>query len=125
MPISFAEHQEPNQVLVIVSGEVSMQEVMDFIVSNRSGDQRESAFLFDVTAASLTLSGDEMRQLATYAADEARKSPMGPVAFISAAAGAFGLSRVYQAYSAVEGRRNVGVFRTLADAQKWLSGLTP
>jgi hypothetical protein len=123
MPFSFAEPQEPSQVLVIVSGDVSMQEVMNFIATSRNGDQRQSAFLFDVTAASLSLSGDEMRQIATYAAEEARKAPMGPVAFISAAAGAFGLSRVFQAYSAVEGRRNVGVFRTLADAQAWLAAL--
>lgn len=123
MPISFAEHQEPNQVLVIVSGEVSMEEVKTFIKASRSGDQREYAFLFDVSAVSLSLSGEEMRQLAVFAAEEARQSPMGPVAFISAAAGAFGLSRVYQAYSAVEGRRNVGVFRTLEDARAWLADL--
>jgi hypothetical protein len=123
MPISFAEHQEPNQVLVIVSGEVSMEEVKKFITASRGGDQRDYAFLFDVTAASLSLSGEEMRQLANFAAEEARKSPMGPVALISAAAGAFGLSRVYQAYSAVEGRRNVGVFRTLEDARAWLADL--
>ena len=123
MPISFAENQEPNQVLVIVSGEVSMAEVRNFITTSRRGDQREYAFLFDVTAVSLSLSGEEMRQLAAFAAEEARKSPMGPVAFISAAAGAFGLSRVYQAYSAVEGRRNVGVFRTLEDARAWLADL--
>ena len=123
MSISFAEHQEPNQVLVTVSGDISMEEVKNFITANRSGDKREYAFLLDVTAASLSLSGEEMRQLAAYAAEEARKSPMGPVAFISAAAGAFGLSRVYQAYSAVEGRRNVGVFRTLEDARAWLADL--
>ena len=121
--MSFADHQKPNQVFVIVSGEVSMEEVKNFITTSRRGDQREDAFLFDITAASLSLSGEEMRQLAVFAAEEARKSPMGPVAFISAAAGAFGLSRVYQAYSAVEGRRNVGVFRTLEDAQAWLADL--
>ncbi len=122
MPISWTEHQHDNQVLVIVSGETSMQEMKDFIVRSRGGKLRHYAFLFDVSNAEVALSGDEMRQLAAYAAEEARKSPMGPVAFISTNPGAFGLSRMYQAYSATEGRKDVGVFRSLADAQAWLAG---
>ena len=96
---------------------------MRFIVASRTGEQRELAFLFDVSAATVTLSGDEISHLASYAAGQARKSPMGPVAFISADPGAFGLSRMYQSYSAAEGRRNVGVFQTLSDARAWLAGL--
>jgi hypothetical protein len=123
MPISFADHPYLNQVLVIVSGETSLQEMMNFIIATRSGEQRGSAFLFDVSAARVDLSGDQMRQLASYTAEEARKSPIGPVAFISTDPGAFGLSRMFQAYSGSEGRKNVGVFRTLADAQAWLARL--
>lgn len=100
-----------------------MQEMMSFIVKCRSGDLRNSAFLFDVSAATVSLSGDELRQLADYAAEESRKSPLGPVSFISNEPGAFGISRMYQAYSAAAGRKNVGVFHTLSDAQTWLSGL--
>jgi hypothetical protein len=123
MPISFADHPYPDQILVIVSGETSTQEMMNFIIATRSGQQRGSAFLFDVSAAKVDLSGEQMRQLAAYTAEEARKSPIGAVAFISTDPGAFGLSRMYQAYSATEGRKNVGVFRTLADAQAWLARL--
>ena len=123
MPISIADPQEPNQVMVIVSGETSMQEMMNFIVASRSGPQRDFAFLFDVSAATVSLSGDEMRQLASYAADEARKSPMGPVAFISSDLTAFGMSRMYQSYSAAAGRKSVGVFHSLRDAQTWLASL--
>jgi hypothetical protein len=121
MPISFADYPYPNQVLVLVSGETSMQEMMNVIIATRSGEQRTSAFLFDVSAAKVDLSGDQVRQLAAFTAEEARKSPMGPVAFISTDPATFGLSRMYQAYSASEGRKNVGVFRTLADAQAWLA----
>jgi hypothetical protein len=123
MPISCADHPYPNQVLVIASGETSMQEMMNFIIATRSGQQRGSALLFDVSAAKVGLSGEQMRQLAAYTAEEARKSPIGPVALISTDPGAFGLSRMYQAYSASEGRNNVGVFRTLADTQAWLARL--
>ena len=123
MPISFAEHQQPNQILVIVSGETSMQDMMSFIVTTRTGGLRHCAFLFDISAATVGVSEDEVMQLAAYAADEAGKAPMGPVAFISSEPGAFGLSRMYQAYSAAAGRNNVGVFRTLSDAQAWLANM--
>jgi len=123
MPIAFPEDQQPNQVLVKVSGAVSIQEMLSFIAMSRSGEQRDYAFLFDVTAAALTVSGDEMRQLAAFAADQMRQGPMGPVAFISTDPGPFGLSRIFQSYSVAEGRRNVGVFRTLSDARAWIATL--
>jgi hypothetical protein len=121
MSISIAEHHEDNQVLVIVSGETSMKEMMDFIVAQRSGDQR--GYAFDVSAATTRLSGDEMGQLAAYAAGEARKSPMGPVALISTDPYAYGICRMYQSYSAAEGRKSVGVFHTMEEAQTWLAAL--
>jgi hypothetical protein len=123
MPIAFPEDQQPDQVLVKVSGAVSIQEMLSFIAMSRSGEQRDYAFLFDVTAAALTVSGDEMRQLAAFAADQMRQGPMGPVAFISTDPGPFGLSRIFQSYSVAEGRRNVGVFRTLSDARAWIATL--
>jgi hypothetical protein len=123
MPISVTEHPERREVLVVVAGETSMKDMKNFIISRRGGEQRGFAFLFDVSAATASLSGDEMRQLAAYAADEARKAPMGPVAFISTDPYAYGICRMYQSYSAAEGRKSVGVFRTLTDAQTWLAGL--
>ena len=123
MSISITEHHDRNQVLVVVSGAISMKEMMNFISTHRGGDQRAYAFLFDVSAATATLSGNEMRQLAAFAADESRKSPMGAVAFISSDPYAYGLGRMYQSYSAAEGRRSVGVFRTMAEAQNWLAHL--
>jgi hypothetical protein len=124
MPISFAENQQPNLVLVIVTGEASMRDMMDFIVASRSGYLRNNAFVFDVSGAEIEVSGDELRQLAAYAASQDRTSPMGPVAFISTEPGAFGVGRMYQSYSIAEGRKNVGVFRTIEDARAWLSTLT-
>jgi hypothetical protein len=123
MPLSFAEHQHPNQVHVVVTGETSMPDMMNFIIATRSGYQRGCAFVFDVSEAVVNLSGDELRQLASYAAEQARHTPMGPVAFISSDPGTFGAGRMYQSYSIAEGRRDVGVFRNMADAQAWLDSL--
>jgi len=120
MSISIIETAEPDQVMVVVVGETSVEEMMQFIATHRGGGEREFAFLLDVSDASINVSGDEMRQIATYAAQEARKAPMGPVAFIASNPGPFGVTRMYQAYSTAAGRNNVGVFRTVEDAQAWL-----
>jgi hypothetical protein len=117
---SIVESQAPNQVSVVVSGEVPVQEILNFIATHRAGDQRQFAFLFDITDAAMVLTAEQVRQLASFAAREARSGPMGPVAFISTNPGPYGMMRMYQAYSGAEGRHNVGVFHTLADAQAWL-----
>jgi hypothetical protein len=123
MIATIPEHSTPNQVLVVVTGEVSVREMLEFIEESRSGGLRRCAFLFDVSAAAIGASGDEVRQLAMYAARQGRQAPMGPVAFISTDPATFGMSRMYQAYSVAEGRRNVGVFRSMAEAQTWLATL--
>ena len=123
MIFTIPEHHTPNQVLVVVSGDASVREMLEFIDESRGGGLRRCAFLFDVTAATISASGDEVRQLAMYAARQARQEPMGPVAFISTDPAAFGMGRMYQAYSIAEGRQNVGVFRSLADSQTWLAAL--
>jgi len=123
MLVRIPEHPTPNQVLVVVSGDASVREMLDFIVESRGGGLRRCAFLFDVSAATISASGDEMRQLAMYAAREGRQEPMGPIAFISTDPATFGMGRMYQAYSVAEGRRNVGVFRSVSEAQTWLAAL--
>jgi len=123
MLVRIPEHPTPNQVLVVVSGDASVREMLDFIAESRAGGLRRCAFLFDVSAATISASGDEMRQLAMYAARESRQEPMGPVAIISTDPETFGMGRMYQAYSVAEGRRNVGVFRSVSEAQTWLAAL--
>ena len=123
MIVTIPEHHTPNQVLVVVSGEASVREMLDFIVESRGGALRRCAFIFDVSAATVSASGDEVRQLAMYAARQGRQEPMGPVAFISTDPAMFGMGRMFQAYSVAEGRRNVGVFRSMSEAQTWLAAL--
>ena len=123
MAYSIVESQVPNQVSVIVSGEVPIQEILNFITTHRGSHERLFAFLFDITDAAMSLTAEQVRQLATFAAGEARKGPMGPVAFISSNPGPFGVMRMYQAHSSAQGRHNLGVFRTQDDAQAWLKTL--
>jgi hypothetical protein len=78
-------------------------------------------FIFDTTGAVIDLSSAEVQSVADFAAAEFRKSPIGPVALIATDLAVFGISRMYQAYSSASGRTNVGVFKTLDEAQRWLS----
>jgi hypothetical protein len=121
MPITLVNHGVPRQVLAVVSGGVGISEIMAFVAAARAGEQRSWAFIFDTTGAVIDLSSTEVQSVADFAAAEFQKSPIGPVALIATDPAVFGIGRMYQAYSSASGRTNVGVFKTLDDAQRWLS----
>ncbi len=68
MAFTIAEHHTPNQVLVVVSGETTSPGDARFHCQEQRRGLRRCAFLFDVSAATVSASGDEVRQLAMYAA---------------------------------------------------------
>jgi hypothetical protein len=107
--------------MAVVTGEVRMAEMMDFITNQRAGERRSWAFIIDTSHSSLELPSEELWKVADFAGAEFAKSPMGPVAIIASEPAQYGLSRMYQSYSEITGRKNVGVFRTLDEAQRWLA----
>jgi len=123
MPFAIAESTVPGEILVIVSGEVSAREMQQFMIAQRTGPERSSVFLVDISNAAIGVSADDVLMVASTGAREARKSPMGPVAFISTNPGPFGMARMFQSFSAAEGRPTVGVFRSLEEARAWVRGL--
>jgi hypothetical protein len=125
MPITVVDHEVPRQVMAVVTGDVGLTEIMAFVAAARAGECRNWAFLFDfdTSGVGIDLSSAEVQSVANFAAAEFQKSPIGPVAFIASDIAAFGMSRMYQAYSSASGRTNVGVFKTLEEAQRWLSRL--
>lgn len=123
MPFEITEPSLPDEILVIVSGEVSAKEMQEFMIAHRGGPERSSAFLFDISNAAVGVSADDVLLVASTGAREARKSPMGPLAFISTSPGPFGMARMFQAFSAAEGRQAVGVFRSLDEARAWVRSL--
>jgi hypothetical protein len=122
MAITLVEHRVPNQLLFVVTGNITLQELMSSVAEYRGGERRTWAFLYDLSWAVLSFSADEVRQLADYVTREAGKSPVGPTAVIATDDAVYGMSRMYQAYSEMAGRPHVGVFRTREEAQQWLAG---
>ena len=121
MPITVVNHEVPRQVMAVVTGDVRITEIMAFVAAARAGEHRSWAFIFDTSGAVIDLSAADVQSVADFAADEFQKSPIGPVALIASDSAIFGIGRMYQSYSSASGRPNVGVFKTLEEAQRWLS----
>jgi hypothetical protein len=69
----------------------------------------------------VNVTSTEVQKLAALAAQGVKGSPIGPVVIIASTPATFGLSRMYQSYADIAGRRNVGVVRSLEEAQAWLA----
>jgi hypothetical protein len=121
MPIAVVPHDTPNLVMAVVTGEVAVGEMMAYMKAQRIGERRSWAFILDTSGATVSASSADLQNIASFAAEEFKKSGIGPVAFVTSDPATFGMGKVYQAYSSASGRRNVGVFRTLDEAQRWLS----
>jgi len=79
--------------------------------------------LLDLSDATLTFSSDEIAKLAEDRVTENKRSPLGPLALVATTDEAFGISRMFKAYSDANGRPHVGVFRDALTAERWLQSL--
>ena len=77
--------------------------------------------LFDATGASTILTSDQVRTLVRRTHDLVRRGPFGPTAIVATNDMLFGMARMYEILAETDGV-SVGVFRTLADADRWLRG---
>jgi hypothetical protein len=107
--------------MAVVTGEVGVGEMMAYVKASRVGERRSWAYILDTSGATVMASTADLQSIADFAAEEFKKSGIGPVALVSSDPETFGMGRMYQAYSSASGRSNVGVFKTLDDAQRWLS----
>jgi hypothetical protein len=124
MPITVVDHDVPNQIMAVVTGEVGVRELMEFAAAERVGEHRNWALIFDASGAVVNVSSADVQRLAQIAAQGSNTAPVGPVVIIASDAAMFGLSRMYQTYSDISGRTNVEVVRSKEEAQRWLDGLT-
>ena len=123
MPVVAVDYPVPDRLLLKVTGSVDVAEMRHVIASHRSGANRLTPILFDLTEATLQVSSADVASLAESTALEMRRAPLGPVALIATSDELFGLGRMYQAHSTAFGRPQVGVFRDQDAAERWLRTL--
>jgi hypothetical protein len=121
MPITVVDHDVPNQIVAIVTGEVGVSEILQFAAAERSGERRGWALIFDTSQAVVNVTAADIQNLAALAADDSSRSPIGPLLIIASTPAMFGLSRMYQSYASIAGRTNVRVCRSMEEAQRWLA----
>jgi hypothetical protein len=121
MPITVVDHDVPNQIVAVVTGEVGVPEILAFAAAERSGERRAWPLIFDTSQAVLNVTAADVQNLAALAAEDLTRSPLGPVLIIASMPAIFGLSRMFQSYSSIAGRTNVRVFRSMDEAQDWLA----
>lgn len=120
MPIDVINQDAPNQIVAVVTGEIGLSDLIDFGRTHRSGERRTWALIFDATGAVVNVTSADVRSLAALAAAK-DQALTGPLAIVASHSGSFGLSRMYQAYSELNGRTNVGVFRSMGHAREWIA----
>ena len=123
MPVVVVDYPIPDRLLLKVTGSVDVAEMRQVIASHRSGANRLTPILFDLSEASLQVSAGDVASLAEATALEMKRAPIGPVALIATSDEVFGLGRMYQSHSTASGRPQVGVFRDQDAAERWLQSM--
>ena len=125
MPVVAVDYPVADRLLLKATGTIDLSEMIRVMASFRSGDARLTPIIFDLVDATISISAAQVASLAQMMASEMKKAPIGPVALIATSDELFGMARMYQAYSVTSGRPQVGVFRDLRAAERWLEALIP
>jgi hypothetical protein len=103
-------------------GPLSLLELQEFVRTVRTGERRDWPLLFDATAATPTLTADQVRSLSMTVGVAVRtEGPRAPVAVVARDDALFGIMRMYQTLCEGEGFDGIGVFRTREAAEVWLA----
>ena len=125
MPVVSVDYPIADRLLLKATGAIPLAEMIKVMAALRSTETRLTPIIFDLADATVGVSATEVASLAQMMALEMKKAPIGPVALIAGSDELFGMARMYQAYSVTAGRPQVGVFRDLSGAERWLEALVP
>ena len=125
MPVVSVDYPVADRLLLKATGAIVLSEMIKVMAALRSSETRLTPIIFDLVDATVSVSSAEVASLAQMMALEMKKAPIGPVALIATSDELFGMARMYQAYSVTSGRPQVGVFRDLTAAERWLEALIP
>jgi hypothetical protein len=122
MPITIGVDREQPLVTTTVWGAVTYEEIQSHLSEEEHRRATGYPELIDAMAASTTLSSDEVRALVNRTHDMLRQAPFGPTAIASDNDVVYGMARMYQILAERDGI-SIGVFRSVADAQRWLQAI--
>lgn len=108
--------------MVRVTGTFAFADAATFLSTVRTGPFTSYTMLVDLREAVIDISPDEVRRLAEQVGRTLRQSgPRAPVALVTATPVDFGMLRMYQTHTEIEGSSAINVFQSIADAEAWLA----
>jgi hypothetical protein len=121
MPVSLIS-ATPNRLLAVAAGNVTLEELVDFVARHRSGEQRLIPLLLDFTDTSTDMPPDDIRSMATYLTGQIDTAgPRARVAVIAPGNVMYGVMRMLMSYGEMlSGMDHVAVFRSIDEAEAWL-----
>jgi hypothetical protein len=122
MAISVTSDTGRRLIVATAVGNLTLDELRDFLRTARTGEQRAWQLLFDATAASTGITAGQVGTLAAAVGGTLRREgPRAPVALVASDPGLYGVMRMYQILCENEGVDAIHVFRTRAEADDWLT----
>ncbi len=120
MSISLIPTDSKTRLTAVAKGDVTLDELMNFVATARAGEQRLLSVLVDASEAVTTMRPSEVQQFASYLGDERKSGPRGRVAIFAPSDEFFGIVRMLIAYGELVGVDHVAVFRSQSEAETWL-----
>ncbi len=122
MPISIQVEDERRRMIATATGVLDLDQLVTFIRTQRVGARQTYSLLFDMRLATVTFTGDDIRQLADeVGARHKRGGRRAPGAIVTETDLAVGLMRMYELLVESDGVDYVGVFRSLEEADAFLA----
>jgi hypothetical protein len=120
MPITIEVDHARRRVFTRARGNITYDEIRAHLSDQARLQGLAYPELVDATGATTDLTSKEVRELVTRTRDLLRHGPLGPTAIVATHDVLYGMARMYEILAGDDGVA-VGVFRSVADAERWLS----
>lgn len=118
MPISYNIDHEKRRIYSRATGVITYDDLLAHMRADVGDDVSSYSELLDCTAATSSLTANEIRKLADERKAIALRHPPGPVALVATSDVFFGMLRIFDMLT--DEVRPIRVFRTLSQAEIWL-----
>jgi hypothetical protein len=121
MPIQFKCDTETGILFTRAEGMVSFEDIRQHL-EEEAADAEAAGYpeIFDASDASTNLTSAQIKLIADRVTSMMKADRFGPTAIIANKDAVFGMARMLETFSELEGGPSFGVFRTLDEGMKWL-----